>query len=105
MLRFVSMFTKKIHGILAILMMAFLLSAKLMAFHSISHIEDTAETCSICEHAILTQITPAMESEPGADIPVPALPPNDREPVVFHEIHFNSGQLDTSLFSRPPPVA
>lgn len=98
------MFTRKVHSIVAILMMALLITAKLAAYHTLSHEDECVECCSFCESAMLLGQTPAILAEAGGnDLPVLIVPV--RENGILTEGSLFVKEIPVSaLFSRPPPA-
>jgi len=80
-------------------------SVKLLSLHTLEHTSaDHVHDCDICHFIAVTSTTPFTTNEAIASEELFLF--NTKKEVCFtYAYQFTPGQIDNSLFSRPPPTA
>lgn len=90
---------------ISLFFLVFFIFIKTAGLHSISHSEESIDDieCDVCEFVVSSNNTPVLSSEQVSF--EPHLEHNYNKKVCFkYSFQFVQNQIESSLFSRPPPV-
>ncbi|MBL7473225.1 hypothetical protein [Robertkochia sediminum] len=98
------MFVRKLHSVIAIFLMGLLITAKLAAYHTLSHEDDCVECCSFCENVMVMANTPALTPDIADTDELFITPPSAEAYSLHYSTEFHPEAPVFYLFSRPPPA-